>query len=77
MYRLWDIDREADLLCMFTAEFVSETAQQPWDRIKVKCSQPLRKDKQFGIVFLHVHSHTVGDVSGGDSPGHHQGCFIQ
>lgn len=40
-------------------DFSEDVCQKKWDRIKVICRQPFRKDVQFGLCFLKVHSKDV------------------
>ncbi|XP_038060773.1 uncharacterized protein LOC119731644 [Patiria miniata] len=42
---------------MFTkAALNEESLKNEWDRIKVKCSQPYKKDAQFGLAFVRLRS---------------------
>ncbi|XP_022085721.1 serine/arginine repetitive matrix protein 2-like isoform X3 [Acanthaster planci] len=42
---------------MFTKAALSEESLRgKWDRIKVKCSQPYKKDAQFGLAFIRLRS---------------------
>ena len=59
LWRLFKIDVIHNLnlftiFYYFTADFNSATRDEPWDRIKVICTQPFRKDVQFGLCFVRV-----------------------
>ena len=48
------IRNSADVLHVFAGDFDGTVQQKAWDRIKVVCTQPLRKDVQFGLSVLRV-----------------------
>ncbi|XP_076029346.1 uncharacterized protein LOC143018109 [Oratosquilla oratoria] len=39
-------------------DFSVDTCNEKWDRVRVICSQPFRKDQQFGLAFLRLHSNS-------------------
>ena len=38
------------------ANLTEESLADEWDRIKVVCSQPYKKDSQFGLAFIRLRS---------------------
>ena len=39
---------------IFPESFSREVLSQQWDRIRIICRQPFRKDKQFGLSFIRI-----------------------
>ena len=41
---------------LIAAALSEESLQGEWDRIKIKCNQPYKKDAQFGLAFIRLRS---------------------
>lgn len=37
-----------------SADFLSQAAEESWDRLRVTCTQPFNKHSQFGLSFLRI-----------------------
>ncbi|KAJ8402313.1 hypothetical protein AAFF_G00371780 [Aldrovandia affinis] len=46
-------------------DFLSPGADEPWDRVRVTCSQPFNRRAQFGLSFLRIRSPEEEDEDGG------------
>ena len=49
---------------IYAGGFSRQTIENQWDRIRLICRQPYRKDKQFGLSFIRVAS--VPEESSGE-----------
>lgn len=52
--------------CPRSADFLSESATESWDRLRITCSQPFNKRRQFGLSFLCLRTadeHSENDTS--------------
>lgn len=46
-------------LNFLTEDLDKENVEKKWDRVRIVCSQPFRKNVQFGLTFFKVHSQDV------------------
>ncbi|KAK7084631.1 Transient receptor putative cation channel, subfamily C, member, partial [Halocaridina rubra] len=53
----WRAGKNALAVRMFKqVDFNSEAAKEKWDRVRIICTQPFRKDAQFGLSLLRLHT---------------------
>ncbi|KAL7644338.1 UNVERIFIED_CONTAM: hypothetical protein RMT77_005165 [Armadillidium vulgare] len=53
-------ERNSKAVRMFKKEDLDkENVEKKWDRVRIVCSQPFRKNVQFGLTFFKVHSQDV------------------
>lgn len=43
----------------FTDQLTAESVRETWDRVKVICTQPYKKDTQFGLAFIRIGAQTT------------------
>ncbi|CAL4110314.1 unnamed protein product, partial [Meganyctiphanes norvegica] len=49
------------------ADLCKETVKDKWDRVRIICTQPLRKTEQFGLSFFNLHTNETLAASNSSS----------